>query len=135
MENRLHCDNGEGVATRPLPYPLIHWRRAEFVGLMPRHVRRSEAPATERRPPLDLQVCFGETGDLPLPSDGRGSWGGLLLVFVMQLVPIAKPLTLTLSPRSGEGIHWRRAEFVGLMPRHVRRSDSAHVGSCNPRFS
>ena len=36
-------------------------------------------------------------------------------------------LTLTLSPRRGEGIHWRRAEFVGLMPRHVRRSDSPYV--------
>jgi len=23
MENGLHCDNGEGVAATPLPYPLV----------------------------------------------------------------------------------------------------------------
>jgi len=53
---------------------------------------------------------------------------GYGLVFLMQLDWNRKPLTLTLSHPMGERIHWHRAGFVGLMPRHVRRSDSPYVG-------
>ena len=43
-------------------------------------------------------------------GEGRGEGYGF--VFVTQLDRNRKPLTLTLSPRRGEGSHWRYAEFV-----------------------
>jgi len=41
---------------------------------------------------------------------------------------LARPISLShRMHRMGEGIHWRGAEFVGLMLRHVRRSDSPQL--------
>jgi len=74
--------------------------------------------------------CVLATPEISLSHRMGEGWGeGYSPVFLMQLDWNRKPLTLTLSHPMGEGIHWRRAEFVGLMPRHVRRSDSPHLGS------
>jgi len=92
-------------------------RNSQQVRLPLSGVLRSACNCVLARPGISLSHRMGE---------GRGE--GYSLVFLTQLDWNRKPLTLTLSHWMGEGIHWRRDEFVGLMPRHVRRSDSPHLG-------
>ena len=91
---------------------------------------------TSRIEPLNHDAFVG----LPLLLERGEGWGEESTSFegFMERIVVAplssncdvnrRPLTLTLSPRRGEGIRWRRAEFIGFMPRRVRRSDSPYVG-------
>src|SRR5438045_2043235 len=61
-------------------------------------------------------------------GEGRGEGYGLRLPHATGSEPQAP---LPSDPSDGRGIHWRRAEFVGLMP-HVQRSDPPYVGGYFP---